>query len=164
MGQVAFDALQASEELESAGISREKARAISLVVRKSHDVANVATKADIAEVKRNIADVRKDLSAEIADVRKDMAIRFEKTDAQIADVRKDMAIRFEKTDAQIADVRKDMVNLFDKTDAQISLVRKDLQLEMSGIRAEQKLIRWMLGAGILGILSLVVKAFLMPAL
>ena len=146
MGQVAFDALQASEELESAGISREKARAISLVVRKSHDVADVATKADIAEVKRNIADVRKDLSAEIADVRKDMAIRFE------------------KTDAQIADVRKDMVNLFDKTDAQISLVRKDLQLEMSGIRAEQKLIRWMLGAGILGILSLVVKAFLMPAL
>ncbi|WP_339051036.1 hypothetical protein [Candidatus Hamiltonella endosymbiont of Tuberolachnus salignus] len=146
MGQVAFDALQASEELESAGISREKARAISLVVRKSHEVADVATKADIAEVKRNIADVRKDLSAEIADVRKDMAIRFE------------------KTDAQIADVRKDMVNLFDKTDAQISLVRKDLQLEMSGIRAEQKLIRWMLGAGILGILSLVVKAFLMPAL
>lgn len=146
MGQVAFDALQASEELESAGISREKARAISLVVRKSHEVADVATKADIAEVKRNIADVRKDLSAEIADVRKDMAIRFE------------------KTDAQIADVRKDMVNLFDKTDAQISLVRKDLQLEMSGIRAEQKLIRWMLGAGILGILSLLVKAFLMPAL
>lgn len=146
MGQVAFDALQASEELESAGISREKARAISLVVRKSHEVADVATKADIAEVKRNIADVRKDLSAEIADVRKDMAIRFE------------------KTDAQISDVRKDMVNLFDKTDAQISLVRKDLQLEMSGIRAEQKLIRWMLGAGILGILSLVVKAFLMPAL
>lgn len=146
MGQVAFDALQASEELESAGISREKARAISLVVRKSHEVADVATKADISEVKRNIADVRKDLSAEIADVRKDMAIRFE------------------KTDAQIADVRKDMVNLFDKTDAQISLVRKDLQLEMSGIRAEQKLIRWMLGAGILGILSLVVKAFLMPAL
>lgn len=146
MGQVAFDALQASEELESAGISREKARAISLVVRKSHDVADVATKADIAEVKRDIADVRKDLSAEIADVRKDMAILFE------------------KTDAQIADVRKDMVNLFDKTDAQISLVRKDLQLEMSGIRAEQKLMRWMLGAGILGILSLVVKAFLMPAL
>ena len=35
---------------------------------------------------------------------------------------------------------------------------------MSGIRAEQKLIRWMLGAGILGILSLVVKAFLMPVL
>ncbi|MFS1539347.1 MAG: DUF1640 domain-containing protein [Candidatus Phlomobacter fragariae] len=72
MGQVAFDTLQASEELESAGISREQARAISLIVRKSHEVADVATKADIVEVNRNIADVRKDLSAEIALVRKDV--------------------------------------------------------------------------------------------
>lgn len=72
MGQVAFDTLQASEELETAGISREQARAISLVVRKSHEVADVVTKADIAEVNRNIADVRKDLSAEIALLRKDV--------------------------------------------------------------------------------------------
>lgn len=121
MGQVAFDALQASEELESAGISREKARAISLVVRKSHEVADVATK-------RDLEDVRKDLTTQISDVLKDLS-------------------------AEITNVRKDM-----------EITRKDLQLEMSGIRAEQKLIRWMLGAGILGILSLVVKAFLMPAL
>uniref|UniRef100_A0A1B0A2S0 DUF1640 domain-containing protein n=1 Tax=Glossina pallidipes TaxID=7398 RepID=A0A1B0A2S0_GLOPL len=135
MGQVAFDTLQASEELETAGISREQARAISLVVRKSHEVADVATKADIAEVNRNVADVRKDLSAEIADVRKDIAHRFEKTEAQISDVRKDM-----------------------------QLVHKDLQLEMAGIRSEQKLMRWMLGFGVIGILSLVVKAFVMPVL
>ncbi|BAE74432.1 hypothetical protein SGGMMB4_02603 [Sodalis glossinidius str. 'morsitans'] len=135
MGQVAFDTLQALEELETAGISREQARAISLVVRKSHEVADVATKADIAEVNRNVADVRKDLSAEIADVRKDIAHRFEKTEAQISDVRKDM-----------------------------QLVRKDLQLEMAGIRSEQKLMRWMLGFGVIGILSLVVKAFVMPVL
>ncbi|MGL9735964.1 MAG: hypothetical protein ACR5LF_11255 [Symbiopectobacterium sp.] len=101
MGQVAFDTLQASEELETAGISREQVRAISLVVRKSHEVADVATKADIAEVNRNVADVCEDLSSEIADVRKDMAHRFEKCEAQISDVRKDM-----------------------------QLVRKDLQLEM----------------------------------
>ncbi|HGJ5882066.1 hypothetical protein [Arsenophonus sp.] len=101
MGQVAFDTLQASEELESAGISREQARAISLVVRRSHEVADVATKADIVEVNRNIADVRKDLSAE-------MNLRFEKVDAQISDVRKDMAVRFEKTDGQIALIRKDV--------------------------------------------------------
>ncbi|WP_291970887.1 hypothetical protein [Candidatus Symbiopectobacterium sp.] len=101
MGQVAFDTLQASEELETAGISREQARAISLVVRKSHEVADVATKADIAEVKRDIADVRKDLSAEIADVRKDMEARFEKNEAQ-------MQARFEKTEAQITLLRKDV--------------------------------------------------------
>lgn len=135
MGQVAFDALQASEELESAGISREQARAISLVVRRSHEVADVATKRDLE------------------DVRKDIDVRFDKVDAQLADVRKDMVNLFDKMDAKISDVRKDM-----------EIPRKDLQLEMSGIRAEQKLMRWMLGAGILGILSLVVKAFLMPVL
>ncbi|MGL9724548.1 DUF1640 domain-containing protein [Sodalis sp. (in: enterobacteria)] len=59
-------------------------------------MADVATKADIAEVK-----------CDIADVRKDMEVRFEKTDAQIADVRKDLS-------AEIADVRKDMAAGFDK--------------------------------------------------
>lgn len=103
MGQVAFDTLQASEELETAGISREQARAISFVVRKSHEVADVATKADIAEVKRDIADVRKDMEA-----------RFEKNEAQ-------MQTRFEKTDAQIADVRKDMANRFDKLGLQMTV-------------------------------------------
>ncbi|OIV46787.1 hypothetical protein BK025_09000 [Sodalis sp. TME1] len=123
MGQVAFDTLQASEELETAGISREQAKAISLVVRKSHEVADVATKRDLE------------------DVRKDMISRFEKNEAQIQ-------ARFEKTDAQISDVRKDM-----------QLVRKDLQLEMAGIRSEQKLIRWMLSALIAGVASLIIKAF-----
>ncbi|WP_440862786.1 coiled-coil domain-containing protein [Symbiopectobacterium purcellii] len=150
MGQVAFDTQEFVETLENAGLPKDQAKAISLVVRKSHEVADLATKrdledvrkdlsADIAEVKREIADVRKDLSAEIADVRKDIDARFEKNEAQ-------MQARFEKTEAQI------------------SLVRKDLQLEMAGIRSEQKLIRWMLSAGILGILSLVVKAFLVTAL
>ncbi|MGG2143309.1 hypothetical protein [Symbiopectobacterium sp. RP] len=116
MGQVAFDTLQASEELQTAGLTSQQAKAISLVVRKSHEVADVATKADIAEVKRDIADVRKDMDA-----------------------------RFEKTDAKI--------------DSQIALVRKDLQLEMAGIRSEQKLIRWMLSALVAGVASLIIKAF-----
>ncbi|WP_032116475.1 hypothetical protein WH390_00355 [Candidatus Arsenophonus nilaparvatae] len=101
MGQVAFDTLQASEELQTAGLTSQQAKAISLVVRRSHEVADVATKSDIVEVNRNIADVRKDLSAE-------MNLRFEKVDAQISDVRKDMTVRFEKTDGQIALIRKDV--------------------------------------------------------
>nr|WP_063658096.1 hypothetical protein [Candidatus Arsenophonus triatominarum] len=99
-----FDTLQASEELQTAGLTSQQAKAISLVVRRSHEVADVATKADIVEVNRNIADVRKDLSAEIADVRKDMAARFEKNEAQIQ-------ARFEKTDAQIALIRKDVEHI-----------------------------------------------------
>ncbi|HGJ5884504.1 hypothetical protein [Arsenophonus sp.] len=94
MGQVAFDTLQASEELQTAGLTSQQAKAISLVVRRSHEVADVATKRDLE------------------DVRKDMVARFEKTEAQIADVRKDLSaemnLRFEKTDGQIALIRKDV--------------------------------------------------------
>lgn len=111
MGQVAFDTLQASEELETAGISREQARAISLVVRKSHEVADVATKRDLE------------------DVRKEMIARFEKTDAQIADVRKDIDARFEKNEAQ-------MQARFEKTEAQIADVRKDLSAEIADVRKD----------------------------
>ncbi|MGX8939302.1 hypothetical protein ACWWJF_00500 [Symbiopectobacterium sp. Eva_TO] len=87
MGQVAFDTLQASEELETAGISREQARAISLVVRKSHEVADVATKRDLE------------------DVRKEVIARFEKTEAQIADVRKDMQLVRKDLQLEMAGIR-----------------------------------------------------------
>ncbi|MFT4465946.1 MAG: hypothetical protein ACMX3H_16625 [Sodalis sp. (in: enterobacteria)] len=99
MGQVAFDTLQASEELQTAGLTSEQAKAISLVVRKSHEVADVATK-------RDLEDVRKDLTVQITDVRKDMDARFGKNETQ-------MQARFEKNEA--------------KTEAQIALLRKDME-------------------------------------
>lgn len=114
MGQVAFDTLQASEELQTAGLTSEQAKAISLVVRKSHEVADVATKADIVEVKRDIADVRKDMEARFEKHEAQMQARFEKTDAQIAEVRKDLS-------AEIADVRKDIANRFDKLGLQMTV-------------------------------------------
>ncbi|WP_440863172.1 DUF1640 domain-containing protein [Symbiopectobacterium purcellii] len=110
MGQVAFDTLQASEELETAGISREQAKAISLVVRKSHEVADVATKRDLDDVRKEI-----DARFDKVDARFDKVdTRFEKTDAQIADVRKDLS-------AEIADVRKDMAAGFDKLGMQMTI-------------------------------------------
>ncbi|WP_236851706.1 CCDC90 family protein [Candidatus Sodalis pierantonius] len=76
MGQVAFDTQEFVETLEKAGLPKEQAKAISIAVRKSHEVAGVATK-------RDLDDVRKDLSAEIADVRKDIANRFDKLGLQM---------------------------------------------------------------------------------
>ncbi|PAV10426.1 hypothetical protein CBG25_02035 [Arsenophonus sp. ENCA] len=83
MGQVAFDTLKFVETLEGAGLPKDQAKAISLAVRESHEAVDVATK-------RDLDDVRKDLSTQISDVRKDMELRFEKTDAQIALIRKDV--------------------------------------------------------------------------
>ncbi|WP_440866960.1 DUF1640 domain-containing protein [Symbiopectobacterium purcellii] len=78
MGQVAFDTQEFVETLENAGLPKDQAKAISLVVRKSHEVADLATK-------RDLDDVRKDLSADIAEVKR-----------EIADVRKDMSAGFDK--------------------------------------------------------------------
>jgi len=76
MGQVAFDTQEFVETLENAGLPKEQAKAISIAVRKSHEVADVATK-------RDLEDVRKEIDA-----------RFDKLDAkidsQIALVRKDV--------------------------------------------------------------------------
>ncbi|MFS1583574.1 MAG: hypothetical protein ACL7AY_13020 [Candidatus Arsenophonus phytopathogenicus] len=100
MGQVAFDTQEFVETLENAGLPKEQAKAISIAVRKSHEVADVATKADIVEVNRNIADVRK----EIADVRKDLS-------AEISNVRKDMEIVRKDLSSEIALVRKDVEHI-----------------------------------------------------
>ncbi|MBG6243580.1 MAG: DUF1640 domain-containing protein, partial [Candidatus Symbiopectobacterium sp. Dall1.0] len=43
MGQVAFDTQEFVEKLESSGLNREQAKAITLVVRQSHEVADLAT-------------------------------------------------------------------------------------------------------------------------
>ncbi|AHF74465.1 putative phage protein [Candidatus Sodalis pierantonius str. SOPE] len=120
MGQVAFDTQEFVETLENAGLNREQAKAITLVVRESHEVADLATKADIKDVKRDLEDARKDLSAEIANVRKDLSAEISTVKRDLEDVRKEIEFRFEKTDAQIADARKE-------TATQIALLRKDVE-------------------------------------
>lgn len=124
MGQVAFDTQEFVETLENAGLPKDQARAISIAVRKSHEVADVATR-------RDLEDARKDLTAQMTEVKKDMAAQFEKTDAKIAEVRKDLAFdiadarkeaaaRADRTDAQ-------MLARFEKADAQVALLRKDVE-------------------------------------
>ncbi|QBY46996.1 hypothetical protein QE193_25585 (plasmid) [Arsenophonus nasoniae] len=130
MAQVAFDTQEFVDTLEKEGLPRNQAKAISLVIRKSHEVADLATK-------RNLDDIRKDIDA-----------RFDKTDAQIAEVRKDLS-------AEIADVRKDMEHGFEKVETQIADVRKDItQIEKRFDRLEIKFdrLQWLILAGILGLL------------
>jgi hypothetical protein len=122
MGQVAFDTQEFVETLENAGLPKDQARAISIAVRKSHEVADVATRRDLEDARKDltaqITEVKKDLSAEIAEARKDTAAQFDKTDAKIAEVRKDLSaemnLKFERTDAQVALLRKDIESLTNK--------------------------------------------------
>ncbi|EGY28523.1 hypothetical protein Rin_00015370 [Candidatus Regiella insecticola 5.15] len=113
MNQATFvDTHKIFKKLEKTGISTNQAEAFSEIFRESHEAVDVATR-------RDLEDVRKELSGDIAEVKRD-----------IIDVRKDMEFRFEKTDAQIADVRKDFM-------AEMSLIRKDI--EKSGMQTTIKL-------------------------
>ncbi len=76
MAQVAFDTLKFVETLESAGLPKEQARAISIAVRESHEVMDVATR-------RDLNDVKKDLSVEIASVRQELSARIDKVALQL---------------------------------------------------------------------------------
>lgn len=76
MAQVYFDTLKFVETLEAAGLPAAQARAISAAVKESHEAVDVATK-------RDLDDVRKELSSQIAEVSKDMEM-----------LRKDITIKF----------------------------------------------------------------------
>jgi len=58
---VTFDTLKFVETLEKADLTQVQARAIAAAVRDSHDAADVATKGDLALVRKDIDLVRKDI-------------------------------------------------------------------------------------------------------
>jgi len=54
MSTATFDTLKLVDALEEVNIPREQARAIVDVVRKSHDASDVATKADLELLRKDI--------------------------------------------------------------------------------------------------------------
>ncbi|CRL44786.1 hypothetical protein SGGMMB4_02085 [Sodalis glossinidius str. 'morsitans'] len=101
MGQVAFDTLKFVETLETAGLPKDQAEAISIAVRESHEAVDVATKRDLDDAKKDVLSEVTAVKRDLEDVHKEIDARFEKTDAQIADVRKDIANRFDKLGLQM---------------------------------------------------------------
>jgi len=63
MATLTFDTMKLVDALEKVQIPREQARAIVDVVRDSHEAADVATKGDIALIRKDMDLVRKDMEA-----------------------------------------------------------------------------------------------------
>jgi len=72
MSAVTFDTLKLVDALEKADIPRAQARAIVDVVREAQDAADVATKGDVALVRKDIDLMRKDMEM----LRKDLIIKL----------------------------------------------------------------------------------------
>ena len=95
MAQVSFDTLKFAKNMESLGFPAVQAEGLSEEIRKSHEALDLATK-------RDLEDVRKDLSTEIIGVRAEIEKRGLKTDASIAAVLAEIEQRGLKTDSEMA--------------------------------------------------------------
>jgi hypothetical protein len=69
MAVVTFDTLKFVKTLEAAGMPSQQAEAISLAVRDSHEMADLATKGDLRELKTELLHEISDVRHEIIGVR-----------------------------------------------------------------------------------------------
>jgi len=63
MASVTFDTLKFVETLEAARLTREQATAIATAVRDAQESADVATKGDIALVRKDVEGVRSEIKS-----------------------------------------------------------------------------------------------------
>jgi len=61
MTTITFDTLKFVETLEQAQMSREQARAIATAVREAQEAADVATKGDVRELRKEMEIMRRDI-------------------------------------------------------------------------------------------------------
>ena len=73
MASATFDTLHAAKALTAAGFEAQQAEAITDTIRETF-TESVATKADIAEVKAEIADLRAEVKADIAGLYKQLRL------------------------------------------------------------------------------------------
>ena len=71
MASATFDTLHAAKALAAAGFKAQQAEAITDTIREAF-TGSVATKADIAEVKTEIAEAKAELKADIAAIYKQL--------------------------------------------------------------------------------------------
>ncbi len=118
MSVASFDTLTAARTLEAAGLSGSQAAAVVETVRVAV-IEGVATKADVAglraEVAPEISELRAEMKSEFSDVRAEMRSEFSDVRAEMksefSDVRAEMKSEFSDVRAEISDVRAEMAKL-----------------------------------------------------
>ena len=122
---VAFDTLKFVRNLTQAGLPEAQAEVFANAHRDAFKEAldsNLATKADIAELRSEMAEFRESTTAQIAEFK-------ESTTAQITELRSEMAEFRESTTAQIAEFKE-------STTAQIAELRSEMAEFKEFIMAE----------------------------
>jgi len=93
---ITFDTLKFVKTLESAGMPAQQAEAVSVAMREAQEVAEVATKGDLRELKADTESkfdlLRKDIDLVRSELRKDIDLVRSDLRGEIALVRRDLII------------------------------------------------------------------------
>ena len=104
---MAIDTLKVAKRLREAGFTEPQAEAVIAAVQDGTEAADLATKADLAELraelKAEIAELRAELKAEIAELRMELK-------AEIADVRSELRQAELRLEAKIEGIKADILN------------------------------------------------------
>jgi len=130
MGAVAFNTYELIKNLEKAGMSEEQAEVISTSILRAHEVAGLATKADLRESQAQTK----------ADLRESQA----QTKADLQEVKADLKATETALRAELRESQAQTKAEIDKLEAKFD--------------GEIKLLKWMLGVTLAGVGSLVVMA------
>ena len=148
MSAVAFDTHAAVKTLREAGADEAKAEAIvktaSAAVGAGHD--QLATKADLADIKAELADTRADVVELQASTKADFAELRASTKADLAT----LEARLTNTLATKAELRAAIDPLASKS---------DLAAAIAGVRAELGILRWAVGLSAAFLFAIVVRVF-----
>ena len=136
MALPAYDTLEIARELEEDyDFNKEQSEGIAKLIHR-HLVANVATKEDTAQLRKDvsseIAQLRKDVSSEIAQLRKDVS-------SEIAQLRKDLEGKLrnleEKTDARMDALEIKFDAKFEVLEQKIEILEVKLTRRIGGMIA-----------------------------
>ena len=136
MSTLAFDTHKAVKALQAAGAAEPLAEAVVATVGEAVG-ANVATKADLAEVQAGleteIAATKAALESKIAAVKTDLAEAKAELKTEIAAVRTDLAEAKAELKTEIAAVRTEVAEVKAELKTDIALLRADTEKGFQGV-------------------------------
>ena len=156
MTALLLDTLRLSRSLRDKGnFTSEQGEALAEALSEASQ-GDLASKADFAPVRTEIADFKTELKSEIADVRSDLKTAFAELKtglkAEIADLRTELK---DEIAGSRAEVKTEIAGAATELQTEIAGLRTELKTEIADLRAEFKaeiaqtktsLLKWILGA------------------
>ena len=139
----AFDTYAAAKRLRDAGFDERQAEAAVSMVRDAAgaDLANLATKADVAALKGDIDALRTATKADIAALKGDIDALRTETKADIAALKGDIDALRTETKADIAALKGDIDALRTETKADIAALKGDIDALRTETKADTEALR-----------------------